>query len=329
MSTLNVAIIGCGNIFKNHTKALSNMEGVRFHTFCDIKLDRALSAVKDFGGVAVSDFNEVVLNDEIDVVHICTPHYLHADMAIQALKHGKHVLVEKPVAMDAKEAEKVIKAAEESDRHIGICFQNRYNENSIRIKGLLDSGEVGAVKGARAIVSWCREPKYYTESDWRGKWSTEGGGVLINQSIHTIDLLQWFMGDVESVSGSTATRKLKGIIEVEDTAEGYIRFKSGTTGLFFASNCYAVNAPISVEIACENALIKLDDELTVKWKDGRTERFTESSKSTGDKAYWGLGHSKLINDFYNSIKTGKDFAIPPREAVKSIRIIDGIRGHNI
>jgi hypothetical protein len=99
--------------------------------------------------------------------------------------------------------------------------------------------------------------------------------------------------------------------------------------LFFASNCYAVNAPISVEIACENAIIKLEDDLVIKWKDGRFERFTESSKSTGDKSYWGLGHTRLINDFYNSIKAGKDFTISPREAVKATRIIDGIRENNI
>lgn len=329
MSRLNVAVIGCGNIFKNHTKALKDMEGVNFHTFCDIKLDRALSAVKDFGGVATSDFNEVVNNDEIDVVHICTPHYLHAPMAVEALKHGKHVLVEKPVAMNAKEAEKVIRAAEESNRHIGVCFQNRYNENSVRIKELLDSGKAGAILGARAFVTWHREGKYYTESDWRGKWSTEGGGVLINQSIHTIDLLQWFMGEVESVSGNTATRKLADIIEVEDTAEGYIKFKSGANCLFYASNCYAVNAPISIEIACENAVIRLEDDLTIKWNDGKVEGFSESSKSTGEKAYWGLGHSKLIRDFYNSIETGRDFPITPSEAVKAVKIIDGIRGDKL
>jgi len=326
MSTLNVAIIGCGSIFKNHAMALMNMEGVKFHTFCDIKLDRALSAAEEFGGKAASDFNEVVKNNEIDVVHICTPHYLHAPMAIEALKHGKHVLVEKPLAMDSKEAEKVIKAAEESDRHIGICFQNRYNENSVRIKKLLDSKEAGAILGARAFVTWHREGKYYTESDWRGKWSTEGGGVLINQSIHTIDLLQWFVGEVESVSGSTATRKLADIIEVEDTAEGFIKFKNGASGLFFASNCYAVNAPISIEIACENAVIRLEDDLVIKWKDGKVESFSETSKTTGEKAYWGLGHSKLINDFYNSINTGRDFSIAPKEAAVATRIIDGIRG---
>jgi len=324
MDLLKVAIVGCGSIYENHAKALNDYEGAELHTFCDIKVDRALDAVKKYGGSATSDFNEVVNDNEIDVVHICTPHYLHTPMAIEALKHGKHVLLEKPMAMNSEEAEKLIKVAEESDRHIGICFQNRYNDTNVKIKELLDSKETGAILGARAFVTWHREGKYYSESDWRGKWSTEGGGVLINQAIHTIDLLQWFLGDIESVSGNAATRKLGDLIEVEDTAEAYIKFKNGAGALFFGSNCYAINAPISIEIVCENATLRLEDELIIKWKDGRVETCYEN-KETGEKSYWGLGHSKLIKDFYNSIETGKQFAITPREGAIAIKIIDDIR----
>lgn len=327
MKALNAAIIGCGSIYENHAKAIAEYDGVNLHTFCDIKPERAANAVSKYGGKPASDFDKVICDKDIDVVHICTPHYLHAPMAIEALRHGKHVMLEKPVAMNSDEAEGVIKAADESDRHIGICFQNRYNDNSLIIKKLLDSGKAGTVLGARAFVTWCREGKYYTESDWRGKWSTEGGGVLINQAIHTIDLMQWFMGEIKSISGSTATRKLGNIIEVEDTAEAYIEFENGASGLFFASNCYAANAPVSIEIVCENAAIRLEDELTVKWKDGRTERYIEEKRKTGEKAYWGMGHAKLIYDFYDSIKEGRKFAITPREASTAVMIIDAIRKH--
>lgn len=325
MSSIKAAIIGCGVIHENHANAIVKYNRAVIDTFCDIKLERALNAAVKYGGKATSDYREVLEDSEINVVHLCTPHYLHTPMAIEALKHGKHVLMEKPAAMNYEEAEKLIKAAQESDRKIGVCFQNRYNNTSRRIKELLDSGKTGRVLGARAFVNWCRDDKYYLYSDWRGKWSTEGGGVLINQAIHTLDLLQWFLGDIESVSGSTAARKLGEIIEVEDTAEAYIKFKSGASALFFGSNCYAANAPVFIEIICENAVIRLEEELSVKWKDGRCEACCEDDLATGEKAYWGLGHSKLINDFYKTIKTNGKFDIDPGEAAKSIKIIDEIR----
>lgn len=322
---IKAAIVGCGVIHENHANAIIKYNGAEISSFCDIKPDRALNAAAKYGGKATSDYKEILEDSDINVVHICTPHYLHTPMAIEALRHGKNVLMEKPVAMNYEEAEKLIRAAQESDRKIGVCFQNRYNNTNRRIKELLTSGETGRILGARAFVNWRRDDKYYLESDWRGKWSTEGGGVLINQAIHTIDLLQWFLGEIESVSGHAATRKLGDIIEVEDTAEAYIRFKSGADAIFFGSNCFAINAPVFIEIVCENAVLRLEEELTVKWKDGRCEVCRESDMATGAKAYWGLGHTMLIGDFYKTIEAGGNFDIDPGEAAKSIKIIDEIR----
>jgi len=325
MNAIKAAIIGCGNIYENHAKAIKKYNGAEILAFCDIKPDKAENAAAKYGGKATSDYKEILEDEEINVVHICTPHYLHTPMAIEALKHGKHVLMEKPVAMNYEEAEKLIKAADESDKKIGVSFQNRYNNTSMKIKELIESGETGPVLGARAFVTWNREGAYYTQSDWRGKWSTEGGGVLINQAIHTIDLLQWFLGDIESISGHASTKKLGDIIEVEDTAEAYIKFNSGADALFYCSNCYAINAPVFIEITCEKAILRQEDELTVKWKDGRQETFREDNIITGEKAYWGLGHSRLISDFYKIIEGNGKFSIDPYEAAKSIKIIDEIR----
>ena len=162
--------------------------------------------------VSGTDFNEVIKTMP-DVVHICTPH-LHTEMAVKALMAGKHVLVEKPVVRHIDEIKQVIKAREESGRCIGVCFQNRFNTTSQKAKEIIDSGTVGAVKGIKGIVTWYRDEDYYTASGWRGKFATEGGGVLINQSIHTIDLIQWLAGGVEAVKGGVSTQLLGKVMKL-------------------------------------------------------------------------------------------------------------------
>ena len=140
-----------------------------------------------------------------DIVHVCTPHHLHAPMAIECLRRGVHVLLEKPVATTVADGEAVVRAAEASTATVGVCFQNRFNPTVRAIRDLLDAGTLGDLLGGRAAVTWFRDESYYEARPWRGRWAESGGGVLINQAIHTLDLLQWFLGDVTTVRG-VATR---------------------------------------------------------------------------------------------------------------------------
>lgn len=148
-------------------------------------------------------------NPEIDVVHICLPHYLHAQVAIEAMEHGKHVLCEKPMALDPADAEKMIEVRDRTGRTLGICFQNRYNDSSRYMRSLMDSGRMGKVLGARGAVFWNRNPEYYTESDWRGTLDKEGGSALENQAIHTFDLMQWLTVPIKTVEASCSTKRHK------------------------------------------------------------------------------------------------------------------------
>ena len=200
-------------------------------------------------------------------------------------------------------------ALEHAPVRVGVCFQNRYNASVQLLRRLLDSGRPGKLLGARAFVTWKREAPYYTESGWRGSLATEGGGVLINQSIHTMDLLVRFLGRPRQVEASIANHHLKGVIEVEDTMEAYLDF-GGPTALFYATTAYCANSPVLVELVCEHATLRMEErEVTVTWADGETQRhsFPEAQPAAQGKAYWGSSHGLCISDFYHSLRTGAPF----------------------
>lgn len=320
----NAAIIGCGAIHALHADTVMNSPLAVLSSVADIDPARAKASSEKYNCNYFTDYTKVLEDENIDVIHICTPHYLHADMAIAAMEHGKHVILEKPMAIKLTDAEKLIYTSDATGKQLGICFQNRYNTSSVKAKSLLTSGRGGKLLGARAFVTWCRDEEYYTGSGWRGTWEQEGGGVLINQSIHTLDLLQWFMGDIHRIKGSVDTRALKEVIEVEDTAEAAIQFKSGATALFYATNCYCANAPVMIEIVTENAVIKIEDGLTIKYNNGDCESYSEVDRSTGAKAYWGSSHKTLIEDFYSRLAEGTKFPLDGSEGIKALQMLHAI-----
>ena len=325
MKKINSAIIGCGAIYRLHADAIKQSKYSNLVAVVDIEEQKAKSAATDYECKHFTDYKEVLLSSDIEVVHICTPHYLHASMAIEALKAGKHVLVEKPIARDVSQAQQLVQEAKKNSKYLGVCFQNRYNNTSIKIKEMLDQEVLGKIKGIKGIVAWNRDEAYYTESNWRGSWETEGGGVLINQSIHTLDLMQWFGGEIEHIEGHVSTRVLKHIIEVEDTADATIYFRNGAVGIFYATNCHTTNSPVEIEIHCEQGVLKIDDGDLLLKKDGQKQCLVSDTCSNGSKAYWGISHCNLIEQFYNSIinKNHKGF-INGSEGVIALEMIDRI-----
>jgi len=328
MSAYNAAIIGCGAIHTMHVNAIAKCANVKLAAVVDIDENLVKKVASDYKCDFYTDYKEVLKQNNIDVVHICTPHYLHAPMAIEAMRAGKHVFIEKPMAISVSDAQKMIKVQEETGKILGVCFQNRYNETSIKVKEVLDSGRLGKIIGGKAFVTWHRNQDYYARGGWRGTWEKEGGGVLINQAIHTLDLLQWFIGDVDRIKASVDTRLLKDFIEVEDTAEATVIFKNGATALFYATNCYPVDSPIEIELICEKAVIRLGKDLYIQYKDGESEKINNSDKATGQKAYWGSGHETIIREFYNTLDKGIDFDVDGKQGINAIRIIDAIYRSN-
>lgn len=324
MKIYKSAVIGLGAIHMNHINAIASCPNAQLVAVCDNNEELVRRKQEEFHCVGYTDYIDMLEHEEIDVVHILTPHYLHAEMAINCMLCGKDVLTEKPMGMNSLETDGMIQAAQDTGLTLGVCFQNRYNPTSQRIRKLLDSGRMGAVKGSKMIVTWDRDEAYYDQAAWRGTWKYEGGGVLINQAIHTLDLMQWFTGQPIDVQAQTSCYRLHDAIEVEDTAHGYFHFANGATGIFYATNNHAASTPIELEIVCENGVISLKDTLTIQYKDGTVEHFDESSLAPGEKSYWGTSHARLIHDFYQKLAEGNPFPIDGHEAAKAVRMIEAI-----
>ena len=320
MAKIRTAVIGCGGISRVHLDALSHMDSVELVCVADVMEDRARARAEAYGCAWTTDWKTFISRDDIDVVHLCTPHYLHAPMAIALLDAGKRVLTEKPMASEVKDAEEMIRHA---DGRLGVVFQNRYNEASQYIKKAIGDGRYGKLLAMRAAVNWHRTPEYYTQSGWRGKFATEGGGVLINQAIHTLDLLIYFAGKPVSVRGSVSTDVLYDTIEVEDTAHGLVKFESGLMANFYCTTTFGTDRPVEIELVFENAVLKTDAETLHETRDGVTTLLC-SSAAQGDKAYWGTTHEVLIRDFYKAVEEKRPFWIDGESALPVLRMLKGV-----
>lgn len=320
MAKIRTALIGCGGISQVHLQALSKMDNVELVSVADIKEERAKARAGQYGCAYTTDWQEYVSRDDIDVVHICTPHYLHAPMAIALLDSGKRVLTEKPMASEVADAEEMIR---HSDGRLAVVFQNRYNEASQFIRQSIADGRYGKLLSMRAAVNWHRTPEYYTSSGWRGFFKTEGGGVLINQAIHTLDLMLYFAGKPASVRGHVSTDLLYDTIEVEDTASGLIKFESGLLANFYCTTTFGTDRPVEIELVFERATLKTDAETLHVTQNGGTELICTSAAS-GAKAYWGTTHEVLLRDFYKAVEEKRPFWIDGESALPVLKLLKGV-----
>ena len=322
MKTFQAGVIGCGAISGNHFHAIGKLDSVRVAAVCDIDPGRLAAAADEQRARPYADWRALIADPDIDTVHICTPHYLHREMAVAALRAGKHVLCEKPMGVSAAEAECMAAASEETGKTLTVCFQNRYNPASQRIRALIDGGSLGVFQGGSAFVAWNRAEPYYADSGWRGKWATEGGSVLINQAIHTLDLLRWLTGGLHVASGAMFAHRLADAIETEDTCDLLLMDSAGHRCLFYASNCGVSNLPVQMHLAFERGGIHLDgSRLTLKTPEMTSVEDYGSSVKVG-KDYWGSGHGPFIEDFYRRLSEGRPPYVTPRDALQTMILMD-------
>ena len=319
---INSAVIGLGVIGKVHIAAIRSLQNSRLVAVCDTdKTKKNLVGETAF----YTDYEELFRKEKIDVAHICLPHFLHYPAAKKAAEAGINIFAEKPLALNAKEGQEYCKLEETHKVKICLCLQNRLNNTSQTLYGLLRKSEYGKVTGIRGSVAWYRSKEYYNEGPWRGVMSESGGGCMINQAIHTIDLMQYFAGaSVTSVKG-TIGQVLDSGIEVEDTATGRITFENGASGLFTASVANYADENVEISVSCEKANFILRDKKLLKVKDGVEELLAEDSGEFMGKQVYGSGHVVLIDKFYRAFETGSGDYIHPEEGMPSLRIIDAIR----
>lgn len=320
---LNIAVIGLGDISKIHLPVIKANPNVKLAAVCDI--DESMREAFD-GVNFYTDYLDMLEKETLDCVHICLPHYLHYKVAKDCAKRRIHVFLEKPLAINAEEGMALVDL-EEKHRDVKICvsLQNRLNKTVEKLLEIVESGEFGKVIGIKGLVAWFRPKSYYDVKPWRGLMKYAGGGVMINQSIHTLDLMQLIGGDMQQIRGSIDNLLDYGH-EVEDTATANIQFKSGARGLFFATVTNTWNSSVELQVLMENGELTIKDSILTKaYGDGKKEEIVEDEMLPGSKFYYGASHLKLINRFYECIENDRHDYIHVKEAQPSMEMISAIR----
>lgn len=326
--TVTTAVVGLGDISSVHLAAIQRNPRCRLVAVCDIDPARAAAAAVLHGVPGFTDHRTLLHEIRPDVVHVTTPHHQHVPVALDAVAAGVHVLTEKPVAESVAAAEPLVQAARSASVKVGLVLQNRYNPTSVAIRNVLDAGDLGTIDGARASIWWSRTPAYYAASPWRGRWSEGGGGVLINQAIHTLDLLLWLLGDPVAVHGTAATLALGDVIEVEDTATIRIEHPSGARSVLFATNTHHTNAFVELEITGSAGTVALADGRAVLRDAAGSRVLASDVQDSGDRSYWGLGHQLLIDDFYARLADPEPFWLTPEVGLPSLNVLRSTYGQS-
>ncbi len=298
-----VGIIGCGCIFGTHASALEAIQEVRLAAVCDLQPGRLSAAADRYGAQPFSDYQEMIRSGKVDTVHLCTPHHLHERMAVYALEHGVDVLCEKPMSITMEEANRMRETARRTGRRLGIIFQNRFNPGALLVKEAMEIGKMGRLLGGKCQLNWHRDNAYYAQDRWRGRWDTEGGGVIINQAVHTLDLLRWLVGNSPVRVSAQIAHFGDTTVEVEDTAMGHIVFAGGATANFYFTNTNVRDTNVTLELFFEDGEAFLDGACGQYrvYSTGETVRADESSAPTGEegsKPVYGNSHLRQIRAFY-------------------------------
>ena len=309
------AIIGCGGISRTHINAILKTKS-EIVALCDIDVIKAQKIKEEFNlNAEIYQDYQKILEKDIDVVHILTPHYLHAEMAYFFLKKNINVLSEKPMGITLNQLKKIEKIAKKSQAQYGVCLQNRYNPTSLWLYNYLKDKKVTY---AHADICWHRDEKYYDSDYWRGKKKLEGGGVLINQAIHTLDLLQWFCGRPKSVVADINNFSLKDKIEVEDSAMVLFKGEKSSYSIFATNSAKTDLSPIiNLKLETGENIILSKDRLIV---DNKIIEIKDDINIYGKRCY-GNGHEHLISDFYYKIEKKKKFEIDAEEAIVSSKMV--------
>lgn len=326
--TLKFGIIGAGNIAPVHASAIQGIHDAELVAVADTNLDHAQALATRFGGEVYSDYHDLLARPDVDVVTLCLPHFLHSPITMEAAAAGKHVLCEKPMAISLSECDKMIAACKKAGVTLGIISQGRFEPLAVQLKTAIDSGELGRLLWVSANVFWHRTDAYYSTAPWRGTWDREGGGVLINQAIHALDLLLWFGGAPSRVTGQIKT--LNHHIEVEDCAMARLEYENGQMGIIQATTVAIPGYPERIEIyGSEGSAIYHKGLGQLEW------HFSDASKDRLDKVEASSGaaqpmdisskaHTAQFIDFAEAVRDHRCPKVSGEDGRRSIELIEAI-----
>ena len=328
-SPIHIGIVGGGNISETHARAAREIDGVEIAAIYGRNRKKCERLGQLYGGALYDDFETFLAHRGMDMVAIGSPSGLHAEQGIAAARHGLHVLVEKPIDITTARADVLIAECARARVKLGVFFQDRVAPDLIRLKELIDAGRLGRPILASARVKWYRPQEYYTESHWRGTRTLDGGGALINQGVHTIDLLLWLMGDVTRVQASTSTALHK--IAVEDTVVATLEFTNRAVGTLEAATSVYPGYPRRLELTGSEGtiIVERDEIISADLREpleDLAERKAGSSNasSTSPVVSDVRGHRRIFEDFLRAIDTGGQPLCDGHEGRRSVALVQAI-----
>jgi UDP-N-acetyl-2-amino-2-deoxyglucuronate dehydrogenase len=325
----HIGLIGGGNITETHARAARAIPGVEISAIHGTNAEKIARLCREHGGTPFQDFDAFLNHRPMDLVILGSPSGLHATQGIAAARQGLHVLTEKPLEITTARADALIEAATQSKVKLGVIFQDRTKPNIRQLKTWLDQGLLGKPLFVDARVKWYRPPEYYANSRWRGTLALDGGGALINQGVHTVDLLLWLLGDVVRVQARTATLLHK--IEAEDTAAAILEFANGALGVFHATTAAFPGYPRRVEISGTEGTVILEHDRIVaaNVKNASAaaiepapldENQSASSAAVSDFR----GHQAILEDFLQAIQANRPPPCDGIEGRRSVALVEAI-----
>ncbi|MHB8644564.1 MAG: Gfo/Idh/MocA family protein [Thermomicrobiales bacterium] len=336
---IGFGIVGGGVIGPLHARAITAQPDARLVAVCDIEPEAATKLASEFGAEAMTDLDAMLAREDIQVVNVCVPSGLHAAIGIRAAHAGKHVICEKPIDITLDAADRLIAACDAAGVKLQVISQHRFGAGMQRLKKAIDDGALGTLVMGNASIFWYRAQAYYDSGGWRGTWALDGGGCLMNQGVHYVDLLRWAMGPVASVSAKTGTLAHERI-EVEDVAVAIIRFESGAVGALIGTTDAFPGYTCRLEIVGTEGSVVLEDGEIKAWnlkseigevgaygrsKEARRAEASRNGKSgqgAADPAAisWG-GHAYEVRDMIDAIRGDRAVALPGPSARNALELI--------
>ncbi len=325
-------IVGCGMISHFHCKAIAEIAGASFVGCTSSRLESAQRLVESYGGTAYQTLDQMLADPRINIVTICTPSGAHLEPALAAATAGKHVIIEKPLEITLARCDAIIKACSDQGVVLSAVLPSRFQAASRTLKAAVDSGKFGRLALGDAYVKWFRTQEYYDSGQWRGTWALDGGGALMYQAIHSVDLLTWLMGPVAEVSAKTATLAHERI-EVEDVVTASLRFQNGALGVIEATTASFPGALKKIEIHGTKGSAILEEEDIKSWQFAEmtesdqkiASKFanrTQTGGGAGDpRAIGHAAHAAQFRDVIQAIETGAAPFIDGAEGRRSVEII--------
>jgi len=335
MKNYGFGIIGCGMIAGFHSKAISELPNARIVAVSSRSEENARKVAEPCCAEIHTDYSDLLSRDDVDIVCICSPSGAHLEPAVAAAKAGKHVVVEKPLEITLERCDQIIAACKEAGVQLVTIFPSRFTDASQLLRKAMDGGRFGRLTLGDAYIKWWRSQEYYDSGGWRGTWELDGGGALMNQSIHAIDLLQWMMGPVDSIVAFTDTLSHERI-EVEDTAVVALKFKSGALGVIEGTTSVYPGFLKRIEISGTTGSIVMEEEDITKWEftemtsdDEKIQKEFMGKTSTGGGAAdpSAIGHEmhrRQLADLLDALDSGRSPLIDGSEGRKAVEIILGV-----